>query len=516
MPSLTANEIITYKHKRNFIQFGGPRPGQVVQYAGQDAQYMSIEGVGVPESGGVDPIWVPDPTRIGQYRLVGRQVTPPELASATLMMLEKHGSIPRQLGRIGCQFNLYELTGDCKDLSDFLRGWTDYVLIYARALVTDKDLGTRTAWDSDEQVQDSLSLVLEDVYPVGALAFGEGASTQVDREVLDIVYGSKEQCGDCGPQDDGTKRIYAVTKSSGAGSPGLPAEVTYSLDGGATWTDANITGIGASADPNAIDIVGDKLVVVVGSEGAYYWSTLNRFTGVPGAFTKVTTGFVATKTPTDIYVASAREVYFSALGGYVYKSTDITAGVSMLNAAATTTADLQRIDGRDETIVAVGASDTIIKSLNRGATFAVTEDSTPSGIGDTIQALEVLDALRYWIGTSSGRVYYTLTGGASWIHKAFSGAGAGQVRDVVFATDEVGFFSFDSNTPTANIFATINGGEDWANDAPRITGLPTFNRATRLAVPNASPSIAANNLAVGGLSGGGTDGILLLGIASRL
>ena len=57
-------------------------------YAGQDAQYLAIQGVGVPESGGLTDL-EPDPRRVGQYTLVGRQITPPDLASATLLMRER-------------------------------------------------------------------------------------------------------------------------------------------------------------------------------------------------------------------------------------------------------------------------------------------------------------------------------------------------------------------------------------------------------------------------------------------
>ena len=95
------------------------------------------------------------------------------------------------------------------------------------------------------------------------------------------MYGTQIQCGDCGPPNDGTRWAYAITKSSGAGSPGLPAEVQYRVDGTANWIDLAITGIGATADPTAIDIVGDKLVVVA-SENAYYYATINAITGVPG------------------------------------------------------------------------------------------------------------------------------------------------------------------------------------------------------------------------------------------
>lgn len=513
MARLTADEIITYKHVRSFIQFGAGRPNNPVAYAGQDAQYMSVEGVGLPESGGIEPAWVPDPVNVGQYRLVARKITPPDLASATLRLAEKHGAIPRQLQRIGCAFNLYNLHGKCKDLSDFLAGWSDYVLVYSGALVTDKDLGTRSTWDSDEMLEDSLALVLADIYPVGGLAFGEAATTEIDREVMDVTYGSEEQCGDCGPQDDGTKRIYAVTKSSGAGSPGLPAEVVYSLDGGATHTQINIDGIGATADPSAIAIVGSRLVVLVPSEDAYYWSDLNPETGVPGTFTKVTTGFVAAGSPNDMYVAGPREIYFAGDGGYVYKSTDITAGVSVISAGTATSSNLARIDGLDETIVAVGASGAVIKSINRGATFSLT---TTSPSADNCTAVEVLDTRRFWVGTDGGDLFYTLNGGETWVTQSFSGQGTGAVRDVVFATDEVGYFAHNTATPAARLFSTWNGGADWTRTSPRILNLPTFDYVGRIAVPNVHAGVAANNVALAGLGGNGSDGILLYGVASRL
>ena len=82
MPNITADQIITQKHKRNFLQLGGARPNNPLTYAGQDAQYMAIQGVSLPESGGIDPIWVPNPYRIGQYTLVGRSIRMAEAMGA--------------------------------------------------------------------------------------------------------------------------------------------------------------------------------------------------------------------------------------------------------------------------------------------------------------------------------------------------------------------------------------------------------------------------------------------------
>jgi hypothetical protein len=121
MGKLGSDEIITSKHVRAFIQYSGPRPGNPVSFGGQDAQYLKIEGVGAPETGGVDPIFRHDPSRQGKYQLIGRQISPPDLASATLVMNERHNTIPKQLMYHNCEFNMYELMGSCKDLSDFLR-----------------------------------------------------------------------------------------------------------------------------------------------------------------------------------------------------------------------------------------------------------------------------------------------------------------------------------------------------------------------------------------------------------
>lgn len=512
MPDINANEVITQKHVRAFLQFGGARPSNPLRYGGQDAQYVIIDGVSIPEVGGIDPIYVPSPRRIGEYKLVGRSVTPADLPTATLTLREKHGPIPRQLFR-SCAFNVYEVHGNCRDLSDFAAGWTSYVLIYAGAIVTEKDGGTRTGWDSDDGLEDGLSITLSSIYPVGALSFGEGAATQIDKEVTDVVYGSfAAQCGDCGVPNDGSQWMYAVTKSSG-GSPGLPAEVVYSLDGGATWNQVNIDGFGAAEDPVAIDIVGTRLVVV--GSGAYFWSDINILTGVPGAFTKVTTGFVAAKNPLDLYVAGPREIYFSGQGGYIYFTNDITSGVSVLNAGIASAQNLLRIHGNGDVIVAVGLSGAIVRSTNRGATWATTTSSPVALNGLT--AVFVLDALRYWIGTDSGRLFYTLTGGELWYEKSFSGGGAGQVKDIVFATDEVGYFSHSTAVPRARVFATINGGADWGNGASRVNNMPTFNYADRIAVPDVTdPAVAANNVLVGGLAGNGVDGIVIAGIAAKL
>lgn len=506
MTNLNADEVITSKHKRAFVQYGGPRPNNPVKYAGQDAQYLFIDGVSDPESGGVDPIFVPDHRRPGAYRLVGRQISPPDLANATLNMLEKHGGIPRQLLKEGCRLNVYELTGDCRDLSDFLSGWSDYILVYSNAIITDKDLGTRTSMDSDEAITDGISVVLGDIYPVGSLSFGQEAATLVDREVSGITYGSLVSC-EC---DNSSEYVYACTKSSGAGSPGLPSELIYSVDGGDNWSEAAIDGIGATEDALAIKVVGQYLVIL--SDGdAYYYATINRKTGVPGTFTKVTTGIVAAGTPRDFAVLSPREVWFCGDGGYIYKSTNIVNGVSVISAGDATSENLARISVLDNTILTVGANGAVVISLNRGATFATT---TVSPEAASLTACGVRDQDRFWVGSANGNLWYSLTQGESWTQYEFAGDGAGQVDDIVWVNDDVGFFAHQTAAPLGRLFATWNGGADWTSTSPRIVNLPTVDYVGRIAYPEGSSGIAANNIALAGLAGDGLDGFIVLGVAA--
>lgn len=504
----TADEVVSTRHIRTFIQFGSARPGNVAQYAGQDGTYVAVEGLSVPELGSIEPRYVHDPNRPGLYRLVGRAITPGDLPTVTIRLLERHGGIPQQLQRRGCSFNLYQNVGKCVELSDFTGGWANYVLVLAGGLVTDKDLGTRTTWDSDDLVEDSLSVTLTDVFPVGSLSFGEVAGPQVDREIVDIVYGTGVSCGDCGKENDGSQNIYALALSSGAGSPGIPSEVVYTLNGGASWLEKSIDGIGATANATAIDIAGDKLIVVVQSENAYYWSQVDK-NGVPGTFTRVTMPTSAGREPTDVVALNAREVFFSGQAGTIYRSTNIVQGAEAITTG--TAQNLTRIHAIDDVIIAGGANATVVTSTNKGKSWAVA--TAPFALATTaVTAVAAVTRERLWVG-GAGRAVYSIDGGLTWAQSLFSGAGAGTVRDIVFLSEEVGFILHDNATPTGRIFSTWNGGQDWTNLAPRITNLPTANRYNRLAAPDAHISVAANNVAVGGLGGGGTDGIVALGIA---
>ncbi len=215
MPKPGVDTIVTQQMRRLFFQSGGPRPGNTVAFAGLDAQYMILDGVKRPLRK-IDPIKIYDPRFAKRFRNVGRKISAPDFATATLHILENRGTLPFQLGDLSCAFNLYLPVGLCDDLSDFLAGWTDFVEIVSFAEATEVDEGARTAWADDNQSEDAVSITIEGKYGIGSLSFSAEGASLINREVIDVVYGGGIQCGDCGPSDDGSQRIYAVVKASGA------------------------------------------------------------------------------------------------------------------------------------------------------------------------------------------------------------------------------------------------------------------------------------------------------------
>lgn len=510
MPPQTHN-LIKQQNKRVFWQRGGARPNNARRYAGVEETFIAIDGAAPELAGGRDPIYVQDPHAYGRFYKADSAANPPDEATVTVMFRERPGRIPVGFQDISCSQNFFIVTGGCLQPDDWARGWTDYVEIYEDAQPSgNPDLGARTAWDSDEALEASLEFVVGALYAVGPMSLGDNATAQIDREVIDVVYGSKVQCGNCGPQDNGTNKIYAVTESSGGGSPGLPAEVIYSLDGGGTWAQATITGFGATEDPLAIGIVGNYLIIL--GADAYYYAELNANTGAPGTFTKVTGGIVGAGSPVDMFVLSPSEVFFVGEAGYIYKLTSVGAALTVVNAGSATTQNLTRIFGdRDKTLMAVGNNGTVVKSVNRGVTWATTTTS-PSING--AYAGDVLDEFRYWYGDDAGGLYWTVDGGETWTASALPGTPTA-IRDIVFASNSVGYVAYDTAGPAGNLAWTLDGGYSWATGRARIVNVPTTDRINRIAVPEGvHPTTQANYIALAALGANGTDGALLLGAAS--
>jgi len=507
----TGNEVNILQDSRLYVQPGGARPNVPVRYYGQNTNYGIIQGLTIPVNGTVTPIWTGDPHVLGKYRLVRRAIGAPPLGAATFHFLEKRGTLNRILTQ-DCGFTAYNLVGNCADPSSILYGWQGGKLeVYAEVIAGSINGGNRSDWQNNNPIVNQVPVTLREFYEVGSIGFGEILADEIAAEITDVTFGNVQRCSSCGSANNGTQWQYGVMKHVGSNEAAVLYRITDSEGAEIAKGALSITGIGPTSDPSAIDVAGQYLIVLVPADNAYYYAPIDQATGIPGAFTKVTAGFVSGKTPTDLLVYNDHEIYISANGGYVYKLTNVGSPVVPLTSGGTTGVNLNRIAGRGDVIVAVGASGVGIKSENRGQSWA-TLPTVP--VAASLSAVAVLDSSRIWVA-SGNKAYYTLNGGNNWSTVSLPGSPS-VINDIVFVNDEQGWMAGSENSSAA-LYWTPDGGADWttANAAPRMIGVSEVAQSiNRVAVPfAANTEIAANSLLLGGL-GVATDGYMAYGIAN--
>jgi photosystem II stability/assembly factor-like uncharacterized protein len=113
----------------------------------------------------------------------------------------------------------------------------------------------------------------------------------------------------------------------------------------------------------------------------------------------------------------------------------------------------------------------------------------------------------WFIGNAGGALWYTEDAGVNWVRKDFPGSGTGEVRDIKFATNSVGFMAHDSTAPLGRILRTINGGQSWTVEPLSTLSIPANDRINALAVSIEDPNVVY----AGGLADDAVDGIIIKG-----
>lgn len=524
MAGQTINEVRTQKMIRLFMQQGGASPNNPLSLEGISYGYSAIKGRTRQVRGGVTNISARNPTGPG-FINVGSSESNPGYDEFELDMYELQGGIPLASVLDTCPVALYEINGTlCDQLSDALQGYAGgYIRVYQDAVIDQSvDYGDGMAYTDDNVIEAKIKMKsrggIFDHGQIYAAALATANSADLATVVTTgAVYGNQQQCANCGVANDGTYLKYWCGKSTTA-SPGAKPVIFYQL-GSSTPVAQVVSSAAIAEDLVGIAVVGNYLLVYSqtgggSSTGAYHYAAIGA-NGVPGTWTKVTTGFVGGATPFDIYVASPSEVYFAADSGYIYKSTDITKGVSVINAGATVTTTLSRIRGNSQLMVIGGSANTLIYSANGGISWSTFPTTPPVGGSTIYNAVDVIGAKTVWVGTSTGQLFYTLDLGLTWTEVTFSGSGTAAasgfkgVADIYFVNASEGYFVWNGPS-NAKMFRTYNGGASWWPTSPAIEGLSSsYQTFGRIAAPTVgNETRKANNLIASG-SSNGTIGLLL-------
>lgn len=457
--------------------------------------------------GDIEKVECPDPYRYGAFIEVAqiRGATERVTTSIEGRFMADIKSALMDLANKGCASDIQLHVGKCQDASIF-ESFSKAIILedaYITNYGTD-ELGALES-GSNAKVNETADISAKKVYEITPITYGAKAGDILLNEAVDVTICDTASCGDCEDSSTGCDKIYAVTLGTG-GSPATIPDVLYSPDKGVTWYSWDINTLTASLDPSRLACMGNYVLLTsVGAKGLSYALKSDFASLISPTWVLVTAGY-ANGYPKAIY-SDGKVAFMGGTNGYIYYIENPADTPTVLDAGTLFFTTWNRAHGiGGQFVVIVGDNGAIVRTSN-GVTFSAV--NSPVGIGVNLNAVWVKSESEWWVGTSTGKVYYTTNGGTTWTEKTFSGSGAGVVYDIKFSTDSVGYIAHTSATPRGRILRTINGGYSWTL-TPEVSGvnIPTNQRLNSLAVCEND----ANFVVAAGLGGSaGTDGILLVG-----
>lgn len=450
--------------------------------------------------GAVKPVYCPSSSIRGAWDQVGTIRSAPAMGTTGFSqhMNRSLVDIWWDLKEKGCKFNLQVVLGACQRPDQF-DAW-DSKIVLKDTYLTDIKLPALNPVtpDNNEVVDISGTLSFVEMSRMRPISFEEVADTKLLAELVAGFYYDFPQCGDCGRISDGCGRQYWL-QNANAGSPGLSGVVLYTIDGGLNWNTIDIPPLGGLSGTDMVP-VGAYCVVFSKAANALFWIKFDDLNaGTTTAWQKVTTGFVAAKGPNDAYVKSSSEVFVAADSGYIYEMINPASGVIVLSDGSITTQNLNAIDGNGNTIVAVGGSNAVLKSINGGLSFSLITGPLPTA---NLTAVACVAPGIWFVGGNLGAVgyvYYTTDFGANWTRVAMDAITT--VENIKFVDELVGYMAVTRGV-SGDVYRTTDGGISWVRTSPAITGLPANS-----AINDVAPC-GYNKVAAGGRKTVGGDGIL--------
>jgi photosystem II stability/assembly factor-like uncharacterized protein len=256
--------------------------------------------------------------------------------------------------------------------------------------------------------------------------------------------------------------IRAGNQSNTAFAPGADGALGKSVDGGKTWSRANVTtsediadvAFSSASDGYALDTAGGLFST---TNGASTWKTLD-----PG--TKNGRALVSSA-PSYVLLVTSRGVRRSANAGASFSTVKSKAvsGKSLFGSDRANGADI------------VFGSKNIAVTTNTGKTFKAIKKPKKA---KKIRAIDFATAKAGFVVGSDGRVWRTSNGGKKWTE--IPAAGTNQAYDVAFSDAKHGYLLVkrfgDADSDGGWILQTADGGKTWFPQfvvSQTITGLAT-------------------------------------------
>lgn len=391
----------------------------------------------------------------GGWRTVGALSAPPDAVTTSI---ENMVFAARDwLDRLNCDFTIFAHSRSGGE-PDIFPNYVRTRILNRCRVTTFTDKGVVHHEEEQATLQTRDIEAWPPVYRTGELT-ARRETTSETLALNDVAAYSPLNC------DDGV--LPGDKAIAGADSSAYSGNVQQTLDAGASWAALSTDPFAAGKAIQSVvafpisETITRLLVAQLAAGGAQgkvaysddngaTWSTVN----IGGA----TAGHGATDSGA-LFALDQGHIWLASAAGYVYFSDDGGASWTAQTSGDVSAEDLAAVSFVNEnTGMAVGANDAILFTSDGGTTWEAAE---ATGSGDNLTCVSGSGSF-WWVGTDAGDLYYSRDDGETWTQRRFSGDGSGDMADIQFANELIGYALHNTASPVGRILVTINGGFTWS------------------------------------------------------
>lgn len=445
-----------------WVQVNGPNTEPV---------YMGCHLVGdidIPK-GDTTPIYCKDPSGPNRYQIVGSLRGAAGAPSTTITASVT--DVLDQLERANCPFTIY-INMSKRGRSDVFANF-DRMFMMTGVTVTNEGLSGLVAREPEDDTRSDQTFDVSGEEFLRLKEYSINRQSQSETSNFNDITFCNDQA--CRTTEDAAQEScelgFAVTDAA-TGSPSATANVMVTQNGG-TWTASASDPFAAAEDISAVECFefGRDTVRVIVARGTTDGSNPAEVAYSDDYGTTWVTADIGDPTPGDGYFIPTRHSLFALNryniwagldNGYIFESSDGGATWTAVESAVIHSGAWNAIRFTDDAVGwAGGAANVIAKTVDGGTSWSqVTGPSAEAA--NAVTVIEVLDRNRVWVGYDSGKLYYTIDGGTNWTERSFSGSGVGQIRDIKFFNENLGFLVSNNASPVGTVLWTVDGGFSWS------------------------------------------------------